>query len=143
MVDCIFETWLQKNPNARYPISSKIPKGHQRDDYIVPFFPLYKHSDMFTTADKFGYQCKIQPLIQSKPSLSESKYDPTTKLFKSLIITAAVETGIIIICILFSLSFCCYCYYKKRCRNKPTMSNRSNRNRPTGEKYQQLDTSSF
>ena len=59
MVDCIFETWLQKNPNVQYPMSSKIPKGHRYDDYIVPFFPLYKHSDMFTAAENFGYQCII------------------------------------------------------------------------------------
>ena len=60
MVDCIYEIWLQKNLlNAPYPISSEIPKGHRYDDYIVPFFPLYKHRDMFSTADKFGYKCRI------------------------------------------------------------------------------------
>ena len=59
MVDCIFEKWLQKNPNVQYPISSEIPKGHRYDDYIVPFFPLYKHRDMFSTADKFGYKCRV------------------------------------------------------------------------------------
>ena len=62
MVDCIFETWLQKNPNAQYPIGklNEIPKGHRYDDYIVPFFPLYTHSDMFSTADKLGYRCMLQ-----------------------------------------------------------------------------------
>ena len=60
MVDCIFEIWLQKNLlNAPYPISSEITKGHRYDDYIVPFFPLYKHRDMFSTAEKFGYKCRI------------------------------------------------------------------------------------
>ena len=62
MVDCIFETWLQNNPNAQYPVSNDIPKGHRYDDYIVPFFPLYTHGDMFSTAEKFGYQCKLQPV---------------------------------------------------------------------------------
>ena len=60
MVDCIFETWLQNNPNAQYPVSNDIPKGHRYDDYIVPFFPLYTHGDMFSTAEKFGYQCRLQ-----------------------------------------------------------------------------------
>lgn len=61
MVDCIFETWLQQNPNANYPTSADIPQGHQMQDYIVPFFPLYKHKDMLLTADRFGYKCKITP----------------------------------------------------------------------------------
>ena len=61
MVDCIFETWLQKNPSATYPTATKIPQGHRKQDYIVPFFPLYKHEDMFSTADKFGYRCEIKP----------------------------------------------------------------------------------
>jgi hypothetical protein len=60
MVDCIFEEWLQKNPNAQYPISNDIQNGHQYDDYIVPFFPLYTHGDMFSTAEKFGYRCRLQ-----------------------------------------------------------------------------------
>ena len=61
MVDCIFETWLQENPGARYPTdNNNIPPGHRYDDYIVPFFPLYKHSDMFTTANNFGYRCIIE-----------------------------------------------------------------------------------
>jgi tyrosinase len=58
MVDCIFEEWLQKNPSAQYPVSNEIRKGHRSHDYIVPFFPLYTHRDMFHTAEKFGYQCK-------------------------------------------------------------------------------------
>ena len=60
MVDCIFETWLQRNPNAQYPTDNKIECGHKYDNYIVPFFPLYKHSDMFATANNFGYQCIIE-----------------------------------------------------------------------------------
>ena len=61
MVDCIFETWLQKNPNVNYPTADEIPKGHQKQDYIVPFFPLYRHEDMLLTADNFGYHCEIKP----------------------------------------------------------------------------------
>ena len=61
-VDCILEEWLQHNPNARYP--DNVPrnneiKGHQKNEYIVPFFPLFKHSDMFKTADNFGYSCNL------------------------------------------------------------------------------------
>ena len=59
MVDCIVEEWLQRNPNGRYPDVPEDIKGHQREGYIVPLFPLYKHSDMFMTADNFGYTCDI------------------------------------------------------------------------------------
>ena len=60
MVDCILEEWLQRHQDAEYP--ADVPdslKGHRRDDYIVHFFPLYKHSDMFKTADNFGYSCNL------------------------------------------------------------------------------------
>ena len=60
MIDCILEEWLQRNPNGRYPDVPEEIKGHQRGGYIVPFFPLYKHSDMFMTADNFGYTCDIE-----------------------------------------------------------------------------------
>ena len=62
MVDCIFETWLQKNPNAQYPQNDEIPQGHRQQNYIVPFFPLYKHQEMFSTADMFGYQCTVKSI---------------------------------------------------------------------------------
>lgn len=60
MVDCIFETWLKKNPNISYPTNDVIPRGHKKQDYIVPFFPVYKHEDMLFTADHFGYSCEIK-----------------------------------------------------------------------------------
>ena len=62
MVDCILEEWLQKNPNASYPDNvpaDRLP-GHQADAYIVPFFPLVRHSDVFKTADNLGYSCRLE-----------------------------------------------------------------------------------
>ena len=59
MVDCILEEWLQKHPKPTYPNSDKQPSYHQPDAYIVPFFPLMRHRDVFKTADNFGYSCKI------------------------------------------------------------------------------------
>ena len=61
MVDCIFEEWLKINDNAEYPDPVPNP-GHRKNDYIVPFFPLYKHEDMFKRAENFGYQCSITGL---------------------------------------------------------------------------------
>ena len=92
MVDCILEIWLQKNPTTKYPIDDKIPKGHRQQDYIVPFFPLYTHGDLFSTADKFGYQCKISqiPNQTSKP----------------LSVGAKIAIGIIVSLVLLSATFC-------------------------------------
>ena len=121
MVDCIFETWLQKNPNSQYPISDDIPKGHRYDDYIVPFFPLYKHRDMFSTADKFGYHCKIQPVPFIKQPLSEHE------VIKQVIIGFFVTIFSEGFCILILIFICACCYkaykaYKAR-RNRPTCNN--------------------
>ncbi len=56
MVDFILERWLQKHADTReYPDVPNEIKGHQRDGFIVPFFPLFKHSDVFEEANKLGY----------------------------------------------------------------------------------------
>ena len=59
MIDCILEEWLQQNPEATYPESNEIPNGHRANDYLVSFIPLYTNSDMFKTADNFGYSCSL------------------------------------------------------------------------------------
>ena len=112
MVDCIFETWLKMNPNAQYPADNKIPQGHGYDDYIVPFFPLYKHSDMFTTADKFGYQCIIKL----------SKSVPRWKIILGSTIGSIV--GIIILCALIGVPLGCYIQHH---RNKAPYTPTQNR----------------
>ena len=107
MVDCIFETWLQKYPNARYPMDDdKIPSGHKYHDYIVPFFPLYKHSDMFTTADNFGYQCIIKSSNDDEP---ESHSD-----YKGIIVGIIVGLVVPALCVLCCvLIWCCIRHYRK------------------------------
>ena len=64
MIDCIFEEWLKINslsadPQTYPPSNPKIRSGHKAEDYIVPFIPLYKHEQMFKTADNFGYSCNL------------------------------------------------------------------------------------
>ena len=105
MVDCIFETWLQKNPNATYPTATEIPQGHRKQDYIVPFFPLYKHEDMFSTADKFGYKCKIKP----------HKSDQSKK--KIIIIAAVVGTVAFILLLVLIIAVTVLCVRHKRKKN--------------------------
>ena len=63
MIDCILEEWLQGHPDADYP--SVTLSGHQKDGYIVPFYPLFKHKDMFKTAHNFGYFCNLPNIAVS------------------------------------------------------------------------------
>jgi hypothetical protein len=105
MVDCIFETWLQNNPNAQYPQSDEIPQGHGQQDYIVPFFPLFTHQEMFSTAATFGYRCRIKsPMIQSN---NNSKKLPGGEI-------AGIVVGSIVGAVIFAGIYCCYHYYKTR-----------------------------
>ena len=90
MVDCIFETWLQKNPDAQYPVNNDIRKGHRQTDYIVPFFPLYTHGDMFSTAEMFGYRCTIQ---------SDKSGLPSWAIILISVVVPVVGLGLIMFCL--------------------------------------------
>ena len=114
MVDCIFETWLQKNPDAQYPISSEIPKEHRYNDYIVPFLPLYKHSDMFSTTDKFGYQCTIKPIVPGKSK------ELRTVIAEVLGPIGAIGVVFICVVIIGVVLGCCVKKYRHKSRNNPT-----------------------
>ena len=78
MIDCILEEWLQRNTNAQYPVNEQIRQGHRVDDYMVPFFPLVKHSEMFMTAENFGYTCRLPQIDISNVAI---KSGPTVWLF--------------------------------------------------------------
>jgi hypothetical protein len=92
MIDCILEEWLQRNTNAQYPGDGQIRQGHKADDYMVPFFPLVKHSEMFMTADNFGYNCTLPRVDTSNqpnrpnPGNAAIKSGPTLWLFISVVL---------------------------------------------------------
>ena len=46
-VDRIYEKWLRKFNNS--------PIGHNKDDVIVPLYPVYTHQQMFKKSFGFGY----------------------------------------------------------------------------------------
>ena len=63
-VDRVFESYLQRYSNgslnpqllpAYAPVNRGHP-GHNRDDYMVPFFPLMKAGDQYRVAREWGYQ---------------------------------------------------------------------------------------
>ena len=62
-VDRVLESWLQRfakgDPDPKQlppyvPLSGAHP-GHNRDDYMVPFFPLIRAGDQYRIATAFGY----------------------------------------------------------------------------------------
>ena len=67
MIDCLFEQWLQSNhPNKEYPSMTLDPKfaGHGAGDCIVPFIPVYNHSDVFNKrANDYGYACDLRSFL--------------------------------------------------------------------------------
>ena len=82
MVDCILEEWLQSNPNTPYPQDPSIRQGHKESDYIVPFFPLVRHRDMFKTANNFGYSCSIP---EPQPAAGNATMEVRPAIILSLI----------------------------------------------------------
>ena len=129
MVDCIFEAWLQKNPNAQYPVSNDInniiPKGHRYNDYIVPFFPLYTHGDMFSTAENFGYQCKLQSGKSGLPSWA----------IAISVVLPVVTVGLVVIGIIISIIVCvkiriCSCNCNKAQNSSPEVEDDNNLRKP-------------
>ena len=55
-VDRIYEKWLRKfNKDANVLSTYDAPIGHNRDDVIVPLFPVYTHQQMFKKSFEFGY----------------------------------------------------------------------------------------
>ena len=62
MIDCVFEEWLKRHPDGKYPSSPDVPQGHLRDGFMVPFFPLFTNNDMFKSAENFGYSCSLSDI---------------------------------------------------------------------------------
>ena len=55
-IDRIYEKWLRKfNKDALALSTYDAPIGHNKDDVIVPIFPLYTHQQMFKKSFEFGY----------------------------------------------------------------------------------------
>lgn len=90
MVDCILEEWMQRNiRNLNYPADQNINTGHRRNDYIVPFIPLYTHNMMFKTADNFGYSCNLD-LSSTTDTTEPDSAKPATALVPYVLVLAIV-----------------------------------------------------
>lgn len=58
MLDCILIEWMRRNPIAGYP-PGVTTTGHARDGFIIPFFPLFTHNDLFVSPEDLGYTCEL------------------------------------------------------------------------------------
>ena len=54
MMDCLFDEWLRCHSDAEYPVDPLVTQGHNKDDSVGSFFPLYTNGDMFKRAEEFG-----------------------------------------------------------------------------------------
>ena len=55
-VDRIYEKWLRKfNKDASVLSSYDAPIGHNKDDVIVPLYPVYTHQQIFKKSFEFVY----------------------------------------------------------------------------------------
>ena len=56
IVDHIYAKWLRKfNKNASVLSTYDALIGHNKDDFIVPLYPVYTHQQMFKKSFEFGY----------------------------------------------------------------------------------------
>ena len=81
MIDCLFQLWLDRHPNQRYPSQQVSPKfaGHGPNDCLVPFIPLYTNNYMFKDSTAFGYRCGLTWADLSSSSSSGSTPTPTSQ----------------------------------------------------------------
>ena len=82
MIDCLFEQWLENHPNreSQYPPTLD-PKfaGHAPGDCMVPFIPVYTHSEVFSkSASHYGYSCGLRQFLATD-SNNPHTTDPCTK----------------------------------------------------------------
>ena len=55
-IDRIFEKWLRKFDKNDSALSEfNAPIGHNKNDVIVPLFPVYTHREMFRKSHDLGY----------------------------------------------------------------------------------------
>ena len=62
MLDCILAEWVNRHPNAGYPVHPLVRDGHRRDDYVRAFFPIVTNGEVFSDPTEFGYYCELPNL---------------------------------------------------------------------------------
>ncbi|XP_059820579.1 tyrosinase [Hypanus sabinus] len=65
-IDSIYEQWLRRHqpPQISFPANGT-PIGHSRDNYMVPFIPIYRNIEFFVSTRELGYDYDY--LVESVP----------------------------------------------------------------------------
>uniref|UniRef100_A0A4W5R7V7 Tyrosinase n=1 Tax=Hucho hucho TaxID=62062 RepID=A0A4W5R7V7_9TELE len=64
-VDSIYEQWLRRHaPEQTHYPEFNAPIGHNRQYHMVPFIPLHRNIEYFTSSKELGYQYSYIPYLE-------------------------------------------------------------------------------
>ncbi|CAH1241151.1 TYR [Branchiostoma lanceolatum] len=102
-VDRLLESWIRRHghgtPASALP-ERGAPPGHNRYEYIVPFFPLYSHADMFkpSTELSYDYQELHHEELDGGSDLGECSAAPPEGVSLALIgMGASIALGLLVV----------------------------------------------
>lgn len=61
---------MQTHPDGYYPSIPLQNPGHKKGDYMVPFYPLYTHGEMFVSGSEFGISCNLPNVTAAATTFS-------------------------------------------------------------------------
>ncbi|XP_053826571.1 tyrosinase [Vidua macroura] len=96
-VDSIFERWLRRHrPMLEVYPAANAPIGHNRENYMVPFIPLYRNGEFFKPSRELGYDYEYlqEPALQSFQDFL-TPYLQQARQIWAWLVGAAVFGGII------------------------------------------------
>ncbi|NXB73146.1 TYRO Tyrosinase, partial [Donacobius atricapilla] len=107
-VDSIFERWLRRHrPMLEVYPAANAPIGHNRENYMVPFIPLYRNGEFFKSSRELGYDYEYlqEPALQSFQDFLTPYLQQARQIWAWLVgaaafggIVTAVLTGLIRAC---------------------------------------------
>ncbi|XP_054705841.1 tyrosinase [Grus americana] len=107
-VDSIFERWLRRHrPMLEVYPAANAPIGHNRENYMVPFIPLYRNGEFFKPSRELGYDYEYlqEPALDSFQEFLIPYLEQARQIWAWLVgaaviggIVTAVLTGLILAC---------------------------------------------
>ncbi|XP_010015890.1 PREDICTED: tyrosinase-like [Nestor notabilis] len=104
----IFERWLRRHrPMLEVYPAANAPIGHNRENYMVPFIPLYRNGEFFKPSRELGYDYEYlqEPALGSFQEFLIPYLEQARQIWAWLVgaaviggIITAVLTGLILAC---------------------------------------------
>uniref|UniRef100_A0A8B9QLU7 Tyrosinase n=1 Tax=Anas platyrhynchos TaxID=8839 RepID=A0A8B9QLU7_ANAPL len=116
-VDSIFERWLRRHrPILEVYPAANAPIGHNRENYMVPFIPLYRNGEFFIPSRELGYDYEYlqEPALDSFQEFLIPYLEQARQIWPWLVGAAVI--GGIVTAVLSSLILACK---KKRAGTSP------------------------